>query len=302
MVSCDPIAFPPCIHSLPDHLFAHPFCEQKPLMHKVTSLVLYYLTFIIPPRLFPLIAYHFPRLIQFAATTLPHHFSTVIEQRLRDIDEKLNRLALEILNPKPTVSIFLDVDGVLYRENPSLKWCLEAKIKELFPDHDFFQADKIQTELVYRTVQAYFFDAQALHHLNLLISKIEKFAHIQIILSSNWRKNRSLETLKHLFRHHKFSQYLIDKTTDEVPLRELNSYCSLDNHFIPYSSCRASEIHYWLKRHPEVVNYLILDDQDDHLSSIFGKRFIRTHDADLLTLENVFQALTNVVEDQFINA
>lgn len=53
------------------------------------------------------------------------------------------------------------------------------------------------------------------------------------------------------------------------------------------NSCRASEINQWLGEHPEILNYLILDDYDDHLSLNFQDRYVVVRKKELLTIQNV---------------
>ena len=57
--------------------------------------------------------------------------------------------------------------------------------------------------------------------------------------------------------------YVIDKTPEYI-WRCLNKYDYFnDNYEETYEYSRGAEIDGWLKEHPEVINYVIIDDRTD---------------------------------------
>ncbi len=174
--------------------------------------------------------------------------------------------------------IFLDIDGVLY--NTPNQDSVSAKVEELFPNaqtHDHMMCS---------IAAAYFFNQKALNNLDSIINGIEKTRKASVVISSSWREGISVEELrKTFFGIYNFSKYIIDKTPETLPKQ------GVGNH----SHCRAAEIQYWLTQHPEVVDYLVLDDNDDHLSATFGKKFVRTNYSSLLTDEIAAEILTNCI-------
>ncbi len=193
------------------------------------------------------------------------------------------------INNTPFV-IFLDIDGVVY--NSTAQEGIFKKVAELFPEEKGFYSNRICS-----IAASYFFSKEALSNLDHLINEVEKTTQVWIVISSNWRTNCSIDELRTtFFGIHNFSKYIVDKTPDEVPREELASYCCSERHLEKYSpQCRASEIQYWLKQHPEVIKFVVLDDVDSHLSDSFGKKFIQTEYKRLLTSEISEKILRNHV-------
>lgn len=177
---------------------------------------------------------------------------------------------------KPVFALFLDIDGVLFNR-PDHEAVLK-KAAELFPDRRI-------SNRIDRIAASYFFDKTALQNLDQLIQKIEEKATVKIVISSNWRYKITVEELKtSIFGIHHFSKYIVDKTMDD--LDDAKPFCRHPHHELDTIDCRASEIQHWLNAHPEVKNFAILDDVDDHLSDAFGERFIQTRYLTLLTDES----------------
>lgn len=179
---------------------------------------------------------------------------------------------------KPPFVIFLDIDGVLY--NKPDQDAVYKKVAELYPD-----AVKCYNNDICSEAAAHFFDKESLKNLDNLISEIEKTAQVSIVISSSWREGQSVERLKKaLFGIHNFSKYIIDKTPEKIEEKEWVTYCCSKKHADKYSwQCRAVEIQFWLKQNPKISNYVVIDDNDDHLSTNFGKKFVRTNYYTLLT-------------------
>lgn len=191
---------------------------------------------------------------------------------------------ISIIDRAPFV-IFLDIDGVLYN-TPDQNGVFK-KVDELFPNA------KSYDNRVCSIAASYFFNKEALNNLDKIISELEKTKKVSIVISSAWREGRTVEELrKTFFGIHNFSKYIIDKTPKKISKEKINDYCSKGWH---YSHCRAAEIQYWLKEHPEVVDYLILDDIDDHLSSHFGEKFFETNFNTLLTSKIAGEILKNYI-------
>lgn len=129
--------------------------------------------------------------------------------------------------------IFLDIDGVLN----SAAWFKRRKGKEL--DKDNFH-----------------FDPEAVKELN----KITDETGAKIVLSSTWRKNRSLESLRELFQNVGITGELIDKTP-VLYFKGPNG----GQRSVP----RGVEIKEWLEQSdlkPHLFrSYVIIDDDSDML-------------------------------------
>lgn len=189
------------------------------------------------------------------------------------------------VNNTPFV-IFLNIDGVLYNR-PDQEGALK-KAAELFPDEK-------NSNRICSIAASHFFNEEALSNLDHLINEVEKTTKVWIVISSVWREDRSVEELKTaFFGIHNFSKYIVDKTPEEVPEEELAFYCSSEIHSTKYGSqCRASEVQYWLKKHPEVIEFVVLGNRDYHLSDSFGEKFIQTKYERLLNSEISEKILTH---------
>lgn len=175
---------------------------------------------------------------------------------------------------RPPFVIFLDIDGVLNPYDQEKR--VLSKLHELFPrkNHTF-------EEIL--IAQVYCFSERALSNLDHLSEEINKTHQLQIVISSSWRQNLSPERLKALFRIHSFSQFITDKTVDQ--LSNPAPFCRGEHEIS--ASCRAAEINQWLKDHPDILHFAVIDDYDEHLELNFKKRFIFVDDQELLSLKNV---------------
>lgn len=191
--------------------------------------------------------------------------------------------------PQSPVVIFLDIDGVLY--NRPDQDGVFRKVRELFPG-----ITSPYSNSVCSIAASYFFDTKAVDNLSYLLREIEKTRAVRIVVSSNWRETRSVEELQStFFGIHEFSRYIIDKTPEKISQEELKNHCPSKIHHDKYSpQCRAAEIHYWLSQHPEVTDYIVLDDNNDHLLKAFEKRFVQTNYSTLLTKELCEKILSEI--------
>jgi hypothetical protein len=149
---------------------------------------------------------------------------------------------------KSRTVIFLDIDGVLQRDdsrdrfkNDLLK--LSEELAAKYKNDDYLKWDRYDLGAVY-----YDWDAKAVERLRRLCIDVPA----EIVLSSDWRRYSPLPRLKDYFRIHDLDGYL----TDVIPLIERKSRCE--------------EIEEYLRTHPEVEKFVILDDY--HVED-FEKRF-----------------------------
>lgn len=188
-------------------------------------------------------------------------------------------MQLTSASDKPLYVIFLDIDGVLLsysdkfnsNKNPLKKSIEDAE------SHDAFLRLKSNSysNNYWSIVLAHHFSKRALANLDSLIKRVETVAKPQIVISSSWRRERTVEELITIyFKMHSFAKYIIDKTSDKVLSRD-----------------RSEEIQDWLNQHPEVQHYVILDDEYEDLLQRFLKRFIHVNDLHLLSENDVERAL-----------
>ena len=116
--------------------------------------------------------------------------------------------------------IFLDIDGVLVTRN-SIKYQYLN-----FPDETNIR-----------------FSKKAVKNLNKLV----RLTKAKIVISSTWRLFHSLEKLQNIFEEQNIESEIISTTSVEKATVEED---------IP----RGQKIADWLEQHPEVEQYLIIDD------------------------------------------
>jgi len=141
-----------------------------------------------------------------------------------------------------TKLIFLDVDGVL---NNQIHYRSDYFQKNRdHEDHDFFQ-----------------FDPECVGSLNYITDK----TGAKIVVSSSWRKGRTVEELKDLFKRVGITGEVIDKT----PILGFKVYSGEEYH---YSVPRGCEIKAWMEMNKDILGtkmskarYIILDDDSDML-------------------------------------
>lgn len=117
---------------------------------------------------------------------------------------------------------------------------------------------------------------------------MQEVGEAAIVVSSNWRKGKSVEMLKgSVFAMHSFSKIIIDKTPEEI--HEKDDKTGLSN--------RAGEIASWLEKHPEVTNFVIFDDEDNNLSERFPENFVHVNIRKLLTDSDVDKAYNAIIRN-----
>lgn len=233
---------------------------------------------------------------------------------------------MHVQENKPNVALFLDIDGVLGPNIFTLNETYQFNqiVKNLL-NGDNFHPNNCKRCNTCSTAQAHMFKKEVVQPLEDLISRIEEIANVHIVISSMWRKERTVEDLKQIFHMHGFSKYIVDKTVDNnLTLNECNENChfshleaSIESYvrecnfsiialsekgfesFInTHWACRASQIAKWLKEHPGYAAFGILDDRDEHLSINFGEKFISTehNGVQILTPEDAEKAYKVVMK------
>ena len=136
--------------------------------------------------------------------------------------------------------IFLDIDGVLQpcESQERFKHDLtktREKIANETGNNRYLQLDKYDVGAVY-----YDWSEEAIYNLKQLIMNCDA----EIVISSDWKRTRTFEELKLLFRLHGLDEYITDMT----------SYTS--------SSFKNQEIRKYLNEHPKLRSYVVIDDMD----------------------------------------
>ncbi len=170
---------------------------------------------------------------------------------------------------QPKFAVFLDIDGVFNRNGVSTV-LIDEIVKEKFGELD--HCSKCATRCITcETAAAHLFDSTSISHFHHLVTKIQEIAEAHIIISSDWRRERSMSQLKQIFHIHPFTPFILDKTTEQRD-GEWRVFCRAPH----VGRCRASEIKEWLAQHPGYFGHLIFDDIDDHLTQNFSEKFIST--------------------------
>jgi hypothetical protein len=128
--------------------------------------------------------------------------------------------------------LFLDIDGVLNSVQSSFYNQRRIERNELRCDED--NGPLLHQHLCPISVS----------NLNCLL---EEFPDIRIVISSTWRKYKSVEQLKVVLR--KNGLLYVDKVIGKTPVLDGKE--------------RGYEIQEWLDKHPETTHFVILDDDSD---------------------------------------
>lgn len=167
--------------------------------------------------------------------------------------------------PKADPVIFLDIDGVLF--TPRHDGSIQKQLRKLYPEKTNFEP------MHYDIAATHLFDTKAVSNLDQLIGK----TNAKIVISSDWRRNLTVDQLTEIFAKHSFSKVIVDKTPDMVVEESI-------------LMGRAKQINAWLLHHPTVLSFVILDDCDEGLSKQYPKNFVRVNYRNLLTADDVIKA------------
>lgn len=165
---------------------------------------------------------------------------------------------------KQLIIIFLDIEGVLFKEygyKAIHMHCADFYLKKgLTLPNSFSRLD-------YDEALMDLFDEEAVKNLQSLIKKIEENGdEPRIVLSNNWRKTDDIRYLKWLFSPFLSPIYLLDKTSNDT---YESKKIILEN--------QGTEISVWLNKSNHKYNikdYLILNENDYNFTLMFGDRFI----------------------------
>ena len=153
--------------------------------------------------------------------------------------------------------IFLDIDGVL--QSPSSQKRFQHDLDELrrrladdLDDGAYLDFDKYDLGAIYHD-----WDRDAVERLRALCEDFDA----EIVVSSDWRRRKSVEMLQSYFRIHDLHRYVTDKTDEsEGP-----------PHY------RAGEVKDYLDAHPEVERFVIIDDgYKKEFDELFPEQFVYT--------------------------
>ena len=168
----------------------------------------------------------------------------------------------------PTRVIFLDIDGVL------------NSVKQITETNDLLLKKEISDSHAYHAYEVPGY-AQSMS----LASILQAVPDSAIVISSSWRaqsQNASLwGYLLHLASNREagFDVHVTEATTG----------------YFTDSGCRGDEIAAWLRNHPEVVGYVILDDKDD--MGALSERLVQTTYATGLTPNDAVKAIKILKQD-----
>lgn len=139
--------------------------------------------------------------------------------------------------------IFLDFDGVL---NSATSFLYEHRRREVHKEQG---------------VKGPVNETLSLHCCAAFQEVLNKYPEAQIVISSTWRTMFDLPWLKT-----KLAEYHIDSS-------RVIGQTPVDN----WTGNRGGEIASWLRNHPEVTHYVIIDDNDWGITPIHGVgRFVKT--------------------------
>ncbi|GAB6888474.1 hypothetical protein JCM13304A_19730 [Desulfothermus okinawensis JCM 13304] len=160
--------------------------------------------------------------------------------------------------------VFLDIDGVLQPSYYQRRFKhdldkLQAGLAQKYNDSGFLKLNKYDIGAVY-----YDWQLKAVENLKTLLNN----TGAKIVLSSDWKRGRTLDELKRLFKIHDLDEFLIDTT--------------------PNMSNRCEEIEDYLASHSSIEEFVILDDYKFWGYEKFGEKFIY---CDMFLEEELNQAL-----------
>jgi len=167
-------------------------------------------------------------------------------------------------------TVFLDVDGVLNSER--FNRTLEEQHRQL-GHHEVCECFKLTRQI----------DPEAIARLNRLVAE----TGAKIVISSSWRKLFDPPELHRILREHGLVAEIIGETLDGQDEQDesemLDVYAPLDRLF------RGHEIDYWLRQHPEVARFVILDDGSD--MAMHKSRLVQTDSEEGLLDEHIEMAI-----------
>ncbi|MCY4628629.1 MAG: HAD domain-containing protein [Acidobacteria bacterium] len=156
--------------------------------------------------------------------------------------------------------IFLDIDGVLQPVSGQKRFrhdldALREGLAERFRDSLYRRLDKHDLGAVFHD-----WDQRAVARVRSLCEE----QNARIVVSSDWRRRKSREDLKALFRIHGLDDLVADKTGDDAGAP----------HY------RAGEVHHYLAEHAGIDRFVIIDDGYAHeFEQLYADQFVKTLDS-----------------------
>lgn len=142
--------------------------------------------------------------------------------------------------------LFLDFDGVFNSEQSKVFW-------ENIKDQSTWEKD-------IGNFNGGMLEMFAKEYCPIALSNMEHLlrrnSEVKIVVSSSWRTSRTVEELKEVFNSRLISDAIFDKTES-------------------FSNVRGEEIKKWLTEHPEVTQYVIVDDENNMLDEQ-KENFVKT--------------------------
>lgn len=182
----------------------------------------------------------------------------------------------------PKLTVFLDIDGVLMRfgnenqiflkfqhicensQDPNVRGLIQAILKQCqnSPEQPIYRVLPKKLSMEWREASAPFLNPFAVQKFEEMIETIQKLNRVvEIVISSTWRKGLTVEQLKQVFRVYPFSRLIVDKTEDNA------------NKIL---ATRGAEIADYIDKHPNLGDFLIVDDIADGISDRprLARRFV----------------------------
>lgn len=159
--------------------------------------------------------------------------------------------------------IFLDIDGVLQSYHANQRFIVNRKAL----------VDKLSQELEIDYHQYNEFDVAAIYYdwhpqaISLLKSIIDE-TNAYIVISSNWRNPSLPNKMNDLLKIHALDKYYLGDTP------QITNILNYQDKLKVYPS-RVVEILTYLEEHPDITNYVVVDDLD--LSQGLTNHFVKTN-------------------------
>lgn len=214
--------------------------------------------------------------------------------------------------------IFLDIDGVLaVNEEDNADRILPLLIAKGYSPNDSIPC------LEYDQIIIDLFDDNAVHNLEQLIIEAEDILkhEIGIVLSSDWRLNRTVPFLQKLFKKFSFSSKIVDRTPqlqnasreeeimfwlkDKSLMSLSNPASPMAHKFALISQKQLSEAFLspslgGISRYEyDIHSFVIIDDHDSSFSNHFPEQFV--HIRNLFSLQDKDHALV-VLKESFTHS
>jgi len=150
--------------------------------------------------------------------------------------------------------IFLDLDGPAF---PDAVIQYHPNQRKPYPG-DFEMGESL----------SYWHMCERFKHLWILLHETRDF---EVVISSSWRKYYSKESCFYDLFEQNGLPLTLHKDWKTIVMSG-NTYGCYSSGYTPFCA-RASEIHEWIMRHPEIKRFMILDDPDSGISLDHTSKF-----------------------------